>query len=241
LASGKVWVPMMTALSDRLTCRAIDMPGHGKTEMPDPHVDFQIQAAGATIALIEQTGSPVHLVGHSYGGTIALRIAKERPDLIRSLVAIEPVYFSVLDDAGHPAYAQAHREEIEMIELLKRGDKLGAAQRFMDRWASPGDWARLDTKSRDAMAARIDFLKSVGNSILNRNDERLHLSDFATINAPTLLIRGSRGLDVIKHINDTLAQVMPNAQTKSVADAGHMVALTHLEPVMELMLAHWDS
>ncbi len=241
MASGKVWVPMMTRFADTLTSRAIDMPGHGGTGMPNPEVDVQVQAAHATIALIEQTGAPVHLVGHSYGATIALRIARERPDLVRSLAAIEPVYFSVLDDAGHPAYAAALREEQEMVALIKQGKRLQAMQRFMVRWAAPGDWDRLDSATQQAMAARADFLVLIGNSILNRNPDRLQLADFAAIDLPALLIRGTDGLAVIDHIVETLARIMPKARTAAVDGAGHMVPLTHGAQTAALLQAHWQK
>ncbi len=241
MASGKVWVPMMTRFADRLSSRAIDMPGHGGTGMPNPALDFQVQAAGATIALIEETGAPVHLVGHSYGATIALRVARERPDLLRSLVCIEPVYFSVLDDIAHPAYADVRREEMEIVALIRQGKRLLAMQKFMARWASPGDWDRLDSATQQAMAARADFLERVGNSILIRHPGRLQRADFAAISTPTLLIRGGDGLPVIGHITDALAEIMPKARAAVVAGAGHMVPLTHESETAALLLAHWQK
>ena len=241
MASGKVWVPMMTRFAPMLSSQAIDMPAHGGTGMPNPALDFQVQSAGATIAMIEKTGAPVHLVGHSYGATIALRIARERPDLLRSLVCIEPVYFSVLDDIGHPAYADARREEEEMVALILQGKRLQAMQRFMTRWAAPGDWERLDSATQQAMAEKADFLQGVGNSILNRHPDRLQLADFAAIPTPTLLIRGGDGLPVIGHITDALTDIMPNARSAAVAGAGHMVPLTHEPETAALLLAHWHK
>jgi lipase len=41
-------------------------------------------------------GQPVDVIGHSFGGTVALRLAVERPDLVRSLVLIEPVFVAAL-------------------------------------------------------------------------------------------------------------------------------------------------
>lgn len=241
MASGKVWVPMMTHFCDQLTSQAIDMPGHGGTEAPNLDTDLQVQAAAATIKMIEQTGAPVHLVGHSYGATIALRIARERPDLLHSLVAIEPVFFSVLDDTGHVAFAPALQEEIETVAMIQSGDKLGAMKRFMTNWASPGDWDRLDAVAQATLAARVDFLLLVGDSILFRNSKRLQPDDFAAIKTPTLLMRGAKGRAVIGYVNDTLARLMPNAHAVSVAGAGHMLPLTHLEQVAPMLREHWQK
>lgn len=49
---------------------------------------------------IASIGRPVHIVGHSYGGAIALHIAKVRPDLVKSVCIYEPTLFSILDTSN---------------------------------------------------------------------------------------------------------------------------------------------
>ena len=63
-----------------------DRPGHGKTPAPDHPDDAQLD--GAWVA--EMLGDGAHLVGHSFGGCVALAAAAMRPSFVRSLTLIEP-------------------------------------------------------------------------------------------------------------------------------------------------------
>jgi pimeloyl-ACP methyl ester carboxylesterase len=77
LAHSGAWGPLMARLGDRLAMRALDLPGHGGTDW-DPSRDIQDQAVEDARAMLADTG-PAHLVGHSFGGTVALRVGVEAP------------------------------------------------------------------------------------------------------------------------------------------------------------------
>lgn len=65
---------------------APDRPGHGRS--PDPGRPDDAEADGAWVA--EMLGDGGHLVGHSFGGCVALEAASRRPQAVRSLTLIEP-------------------------------------------------------------------------------------------------------------------------------------------------------
>ena len=101
LSTGRAWEPLAQHLDADLAISAVDMLGQGRSPMPDRSRDYQLQCAEASIAAMENSVSgPQDLVGHSFGGCIALRIVTLRPDLVRSLVLFEPVFFGFLQDAG---------------------------------------------------------------------------------------------------------------------------------------------
>jgi pimeloyl-ACP methyl ester carboxylesterase len=83
-------------LADRWTLVLADRPGYGGSP-PLGRPDF---AAEAPLAA-ELLDGGAHLVGHSYGGVIALLAAAERPDAVRSLTVIEPPAFALA--RGTPA------------------------------------------------------------------------------------------------------------------------------------------
>jgi pimeloyl-ACP methyl ester carboxylesterase len=76
-------------LADRLDGQAVDLPGFGYS---DPSPRYSIPAFAATlIGYLEHAGrGRVHLVGNSLGGSIAVRVAALRPDLVRTLTLISP-------------------------------------------------------------------------------------------------------------------------------------------------------
>ena len=93
---------------------------------------------------------PIHLVGHSYGGAVALRFAMQQPERLRSLVLIEPVAFHLLrDEAPDPANRHLFGEVTELAGLvspapLPSGDYRCAMARFVDYWNGEGAWLRIE-------------------------------------------------------------------------------------------------
>src|SRR5436309_15816077 len=76
-------------LPDRYRCIAIDLRGHGHTECPDGPWSMQ-DSVDDVVELIDGLGiAACHLAGMSWGGMIAVRIAVQRPELLRSVILID--------------------------------------------------------------------------------------------------------------------------------------------------------
>ncbi len=80
------WSRMVAALDDLVTAIAYDLPGHGRSADWDGTTNIQDVSTAMAVDLLEDQakGKPVDVIGHSFGGTVALRLAVERPDLVRS-------------------------------------------------------------------------------------------------------------------------------------------------------------
>jgi pimeloyl-ACP methyl ester carboxylesterase len=90
--SATNWTDLMAELSPGFACAAVDLPGSGFSPPPRRWSGYSVSAlAGTVTALIEALGAgPVHLVGNSMGGAVAVRAAARRPDLIRTLTLLSP-------------------------------------------------------------------------------------------------------------------------------------------------------
>ena len=73
-----------------------DRPGHGRS--PDPGRPDDADADAVWVA--DLLGAGAHLLGHSYGGLVAVAAAARRPGAVRSLVLIEPALFAVATSSG---------------------------------------------------------------------------------------------------------------------------------------------
>lgn len=88
--SSRWWSRNREALAERHLVAAVDLTGFGRNRRLI--VPTLMPSFGETTALLarwlETFGEPVHLVGHSMGGALSIRLAAERPDLVRSLVLV---------------------------------------------------------------------------------------------------------------------------------------------------------
>ena len=237
-SSGAQWRGLVARLAEARVI-APDLYGYGESSPWRGLAAFTLaHEAEAVLALIRRMGGPVHLVGHSYGGAVALHIARTRGDLLRTLTVIEPVAFHLLR-GGAPADAKG-LAEIEGItrevgEALACGDYERGWQRFIDYWNGSGAWAAMPAGKRDTMRGQLAKVALDFHSTLH---EPVGIGPFRMVAVPTLVMRGSRTRLPTSRICERLAEALPDATLHTVDGAGHMLPLTHREPVNDLVLRH---
>jgi pyruvate dehydrogenase E2 component (dihydrolipoamide acetyltransferase) len=102
---------------------ALDLPGHGASTAPLADASAPAIAAQVAAAL-GGTGEPVHVVGHSFGGAVAIALAAGRPDLVASLTLVAPAGIG----------GRVNRDFIaEFSEMESVGDAMTALTRLVDR------------------------------------------------------------------------------------------------------------
>jgi pimeloyl-ACP methyl ester carboxylesterase len=193
--------------------------------------------AERTIALIDATDRKVHLVGHSYGGGVALHVALARPDRIASLTLYEPSAFYLLKQFGEGAgpFAEIRAVADLAAACVARGNERGGAKSFVDYWSGPGAWDALRPAVQDALVrwmpkAPLDFAALF--------EEPTPWEALARLNLATLIIRGERAPPPTRLIADTLPSLLPDCRLAIVAGAGHMGPLTHTAEVNVLIVRH---
>jgi pimeloyl-ACP methyl ester carboxylesterase len=230
LAHSGAFAGLMAALNSRLAMRALDLPGHGGTGY-DPSIPVQAQAAANALALIGD-GPPAHLIGHSFGATVALRLAVEAPERVASLTLIEPVQYSLLADSGLPAFAAELDEEDALQQAAAAGDWRRAAEVFLSRWGPAGGLAAMTPKQAANAVARMPLVIASERDLVG-DAARLRRADLAGVRCPVLLVAGADSPPVVHAIFDTIAGELPAARRLTVPGAGHMVPITHPGPVSE--------
>ena len=237
--SGGQWERLGLGISRKFRLMAPDLYGHGHTGSWHGRQAFSLSREAALVrAVMEQFSQPVHLVGHSYGGAVALRLALEQPERFRSLTLIEPVSIHLLKRGDHRdrrLYAEIDDVAEEVARGVFTGHHDAAMRRFIDYWNGNGAWERMRERSRGELRGLAGTTLLEFNAISN---DLTPLAAYRRIDLPTLLIRGRETRSVAARITDLLAANMRDVSLVVVEGAGHMLPLTHSELVNAAIGGH---
>lgn len=176
--------------------------------------------------LAAQLTEPAHVVGHSYGGFLALQLALAHPHLVKSLALYEPVAFGILDEA--------ERADVDNVSAAT-GDLETWLSRFVDWWNGAGAWAALAEPTKNAFRA-VGW--KVSQEVASLATDR---SDYTSIAVPTLLMTGSETRPVERLVVEKLATAMPNARLVRFDGLGHMGPIAAPAAINAEIKTHIDS
>ena len=226
IAHSGAWRGLAEQMGSEATFVCPDMLSHGRSPDWDRQGDIQDRSVAAVEPLLD---GPMDVIGHSFGATIALRLAVAHPDLVRSLTLIEPVYFAVaLQDA--PALVAEHdAEAAEFNAALAAGDDERGARLFNRMWGTGNGpaWDEMPEATRAAMVRGIHVVPASRASLFDDRPGMLRPGVLDRVAMPTLLLRGALSEAAMGVINNGLARRLPDAVNTVVAGAGHMLPLTH--------------
>src|SRR5687768_11557963 len=109
-SSGAQWRSLIEKLGRRYRVIAPDLRSYSSLA----------RAAAPIRSILGRLSAPAHLVGHSYGGAVALHVARTRPELLRSLTLVEPSAFHLL--RGGDGIAAAALREITDVAARTEAD-----------------------------------------------------------------------------------------------------------------------
>lgn len=204
---------------------APDMLSHGASPDWDRQGDFQDRMMQAVLPFLSER---MDVIGHSFGGTLALRLAVEHPDLVRSVTMIEPVFFAVATQDAPEVMAQQQQDSRPVFEAFEQGDEVLAARRFNRMWGDTDGprWDDLPDQTRNAMIRGIHVVQASGSAVMDKAG-LLDPGRLDAVEIPALLIRGAHCHPIVPVVNDGLARRLPLGESVEVAGAGHMVPVTH--------------
>ena len=161
-------------LADAYRLLLVDRRGFGESP-PDGRVDFEHDATD--IAQLLADGA--HLVGHSYGGVVALLAAARRPDSVRSLAVIEPPALAIV--RGQSAAEELIREIREAAERAQ--DPADYRMRFLRSFGIPAERQELEGSALEA--ARSSWRER------HPYEADIPLEELARTSFPKLVVRGA--------------------------------------------------
>lgn len=236
--SSRQWRRLVDRLRGAgLDVLAPDFRGHGDgPAWPDqPVVDFSFDV-GSVEAMIE---GRTHLVGHSYGGLIALLVARGRTD-IASVSVYEPIALGTLFDA------QDQEGLRDLDRLLGDPSFLDPAvlgteawlRRFVDYWSGEGAWDALGETGQASF--RASAAAAAGSAAALAAD-RTPVAAYGSISAPLLILHGETSPAAALRASALVAQGAPDARLQTIGGAGHMGPLTHHDAVNDAIASHIEA
>jgi pimeloyl-ACP methyl ester carboxylesterase len=241
-SSGAQWKDTIDHLRTRHRVITPDLPGYGGSQVdPSRPVDSLDSDAQAIIELIEKVGEPVHLVGHSFGASVAIKVAMNAGHLVRSLTVFEPALFHLLRDGD--ANDRAIHGEIAHIEAMlaacaQDDDAPAGMAQFIDFWNGEGTWERLTPNVQDMYASEIGH---VLRDFATGARETWGPADAERIDCPTFAYMGLESQAVSQRTTEIMAEAIPNASLTMVADADHMAPMTHAHILAPALKRHFEA
>jgi pimeloyl-ACP methyl ester carboxylesterase len=215
--SWQNWLETIPHLARAHTVIAVDLPGFGRSELPEG--DVSIPGYGRFLdAFLSEVGfDRTALVGSSMGGLIAAQTAAAFPDRVERLVLVSapglgrPQRIPEDVDLGHPFIAR-------LAPYARFAGHIGALRRLaLARLVTHPELIGKEIVMAGAGGMGKPGVQAALRSILSY-DFRPHVRD---ITAPTLLIWGAKDRVVPPHVADRYQQALPGARKVILPDTGH--------------------
>ena len=239
LGSGRQWKTLADELGRSYSFYAPDISGYGTNACA---LDLPLTLAEEIRCLsgtLNDAEGPIHLVGHSYGGAIAFKIAtcSAFAHRVRSLTLIEPVLTTLLceSDADRRLHARFAQVARDVSEDLWNGSALEAIDKFIEFWNGSGPQDPLPASARLRMIERADKLAFDFTAAFAEANVAIAA---ASLRVPTLLFSGGLSPYLTQRIVQRLGAIIDGAEIRHLPSAGHMLPITHASSVNPPIARH---
>jgi pimeloyl-ACP methyl ester carboxylesterase len=250
-STGAAWRPVIAAWQNRFRCVTTSLPGYGRTaERRTAHDTSIARLAEVVESVIVKAGGRVHLVGHSFGGLVALAVA------LRNRVALDRV---ALDRVALDRVALASLVMLEApaMEVLRDED----AHYRVFRRMTEAYFADFAGGNREAIAAMIDFYGGAGSWAAWPSRVRGYAIETTPVNirdwasayefplsaaalsgneTPLLVVRGGDSSPAMQRASAVLHERTRGSALATIDGAAHFMIATHAGEVACLIARHVD-
>jgi pimeloyl-ACP methyl ester carboxylesterase len=210
-ADHRSWAKVSPSLEQHFTVYAMDRRGRGASG-DGPDYDFMREVEDV-VALVEATGEPAFLFGHSFGGLLSLE-AVLLTDNVRWLILYEPAL---------PPGAPSPPGVLEHIQALVDDNDLETAMEVFLREIAQITEPELEVYRQSPLwEPRIPLARTINRELAIERSYRFKAERFASLRTPTLLLLGSNSPPLAREDIETLDVALPNTKIAILPDQGHM-------------------
>jgi pimeloyl-ACP methyl ester carboxylesterase len=235
VSGARQWRSLMEDLRDRFRVRAVNLFGYGKTPpWPAEATQSLDDQARLVEAALPADAGEIYLVGHSFGGSVAMKAAARLAGRVARLVLLETNPFYLLAQSGR---IDAFAEAMELRDCVKKFGALGewatAAEKFADYWGGAGTWREMTLERRSAFAEALKPNFFEWDAVMN---EATSVEQWASLlPRATLLVCDPGTVLPIREIAALLRRSGPGWTYTEVPGAGHMAPLTRPDLINPLV------
>jgi pimeloyl-ACP methyl ester carboxylesterase len=235
----RVWEGQRTAISPRYRYIAVDQRYFGTAPWQDNGDKFSVTThANDLAAFIERLGTgPVHAVGWSYGGTVLLVLAAQRPDLLKSLFLYEPALSSLVNDPTERKTMGEDRKGLApAVAASKSNDQTKAVQLFSD-WVlnQPGGFDGLPPTVRNIF---LENSRTIPPFLSSPPPPEISCAQLSQLKVPVTVAKGQQTRTSFSILADSTHRCLAGSRLVVVPDARHMAPVTHVSALNAAILAH---
>jgi len=235
-SSSTQWRRLIESAQADFRFVAFDFHGHGRS--PDYAGDaYDLGCeSDAVVHGLPPSNEPVHLVGHSYGGAVAIDLAVRYPGRIASVTVFEPVLFALLP----PASAEFHEITsvgLAIVRAAHAGEFEVAAATFVDYWNGTGAWRRLPVEQQARVRERIAPVARHFEALFANP---LPFERLRALQVRTLVLLGDRSPAPARAVGQRLA-ALPLVTVETLVGVAHMGPVTHPDEVNARIARHLQA
>ncbi len=235
-STGAAWRPVMAAWGDQFRSVTTSLLGYGGTSERRTAYDSSMShEADALESVVRRAGGSVHLVGHSFGGLVALAVALRNQVSLASLTIIEAPAAEVLRDRKEDRHYRAFRRMTDIYFAAFEGGNAEAIETMIDFYGGAGTFAGWPPRVR-AYAVEttptniLDWASAYGFP--------LSAELLAAVRLPIFVLRGGASHPAVQRANELLGARLGAATLGAIDGAAHFMIATHASEVAELIALH---
>ncbi|SHL91636.1 Pimeloyl-ACP methyl ester carboxylesterase [Bradyrhizobium lablabi] len=235
-STGAAWRPVIAAWDNQFRSVTTSLLGYGRTaerrSASDPSISYEAEALES---VIRKAGGQVHLVGHSFGGLVALAVALRNRVPLASLAILEAPATEVLGEPMEDQHYRAFRQMTDVYFAAFAGGDPGAIETMIDFYGGKGTFASWPPRVRayavETTAVNVlDWASAFGFP--------LSAELLATIRLPTLVLWGGASHPAVQRANVLLGARLKGATVGAIEGAAHFMIATHANEVARLIALH---
>jgi pimeloyl-ACP methyl ester carboxylesterase len=240
VSANRQWRALIDALKDAYRVLAINLFGYGQTTAWNgPAKQSLFAQARLVMTLCDEVKGPLHVVGHSFGGAVALKSAAMLGRRVGSLFLFEPNPINLLEQAGRrDAFLELRGLGGFVQQTAARGDWRAVAERFADYWLGDNAWREMPEKRQAAFIKSLPPLLHEFDAILS---EQTTVVEWRALTGRTMVASDTGTRRPIREIVEVFADACPHWTFRTISGGGHMAPLTHPELVNPIIREFLDA